>query len=412
MHNYSTLNPNVATVYTPLQIATIYNYPQNQGDHVKIGIVNLDCGYQLSDITKYCQSLNIVTPTITNVLVGSTNKPGYSDADMEATLDLSIIAALVPKSNIRMYFAPNSFNGFYEAFNKAINDNCQFISCSWGLYEDGYGSNLTKYNNLFAYAVTKNINIFCAAGDNGSSDGFYGNNVDFPGSSPNVICCGGTTLLSNNNVRTSEKVWNHNGNATGGGLSKYFSKPAFQNNVLFDLKGKRGVADLSGVADPNTGIQIYYRNRLITIGGTSATAPLMTALFARISVNRTLPFINPMIYQNPNLFYDIISGNNGAFSASLKWDCCSGLGVPDGMLMFNLFTATPSSSLSPPPTIIYAKLSRKVVYFKASATNGLWQFGDGSTSNKQITIKTYRLPGTYTVTLTVDDQMVTKNIII
>ncbi len=234
----------------------------------------------------------------------------------------------------------------------------------------------------------------------------------------NVVCCAGTTLYSLNNSRLNEVVWN---GKTGGGISKYFDKPSYQNNVIFDLKGKRGVGDISGLADPNTGIQIYYRGKFITVGGTSVTAPLMTSLFARINKLKNLPFINPILYQNITCFYDIISGNNNSYYSSLNWDCCSGLGVPDGIKILNLF-----STSTPPPTPIniptptfdftYRFYSNYLIIFNiistVKITNCLWNFGDGILSKEFNTTHLYKQKGIYNVTLTINKLSLTKQLTI
>src|SRR5436309_11960883 len=64
-------------------------------------------------------------------------------------------------------------------------------------------------------------------------------------SSPNVVCCCGTSLTYNNNVRT-EVVWNNNPttSASGGGISKYFSKPTYQNNVSYNLRSEEHTSEL------------------------------------------------------------------------------------------------------------------------------------------------------------------------
>jgi subtilase family serine protease len=73
----------------------------------------------------------------------------------------------------------------------------------------------------------------------------------------------------------------------------------------------------------------------VTFGGTSAVAPLWAGLIARINnkLGRPVGFVNPALYANPSVFHDIISGNNGAYSARPGWDACTGLGSPNGLLV-------------------------------------------------------------------------------
>ena len=206
------LEPRVIKSFNPLELASLYNFPGNDGEGQKIGIMELGGGYVLSDIQTYFNSLGITsTPRITSVSVdGARNNPNdTSGANYEVYLDIEVIAAIVPKADIYVYFAPNSFQGFYNAINAAINDNCSIISISWGAPESQWGnSNLNSYNNLFKSAADKNITIAAAAGDNGSSDGLSGLNVDYPSSSPYVLACGGTRLDDSGVYIVSEMVWN------------------------------------------------------------------------------------------------------------------------------------------------------------------------------------------------------------
>jgi len=395
-----TLNAHVNTSFTPIQLAEIYNFPIGDGTGQKIGIIELTpSGYSMSDINTYLTHLNISTQTnITDVSVlGAVNNPNdNSGAGLEVVLDLEIIVSLVPKAEIRMYFAPNSFNGFYQAILQSINDGCKLVSISWGIYESAYGStNLTAYNNLFKQGADLGVTFFVAAGDNGSSDGSSGNNVDFPSSSPNVVACGGTTLTAVNNIRTSEVVWNNSANSsTGGGISSFFDKPSYQNNITYPLI-KRGTPDISANADPNTGYVVYYKGSNVVVGGTSAVAPLMTALFARINQHKqsNVGFVHPILYNN-NIYYDITSGNNGAYSAITNWDPCSGLGVINGQLLTNLFNVLTAS--------FTYNISNYNVTFTNTSINGtsyLWHFGDNQTSTLTNPTHTYTI-GSYTVTLT------------
>lgn len=74
----------------------------------------------------------------------------------------------------------------------------------------------------------------------------------WPAVSPYVVGVGGTTLQldSSGNV-ISEKGWS----GSGGGVSAYEAKPAFQNG--WQAAGKRSVPDVSYNADPYTGFPVY-----------------------------------------------------------------------------------------------------------------------------------------------------------
>ena len=109
----------------------------------------------------------------------------------------------------------------------------------------------------------------------------------------------------------------------------------------------RGVPDVAGDADPSTGYCIVIDGGNYTIGGTSAVAPLMAGLVALLNQLSATPvgFIHPIIYAHPEIFRDIIQGNNittptnKGFTAQVGWDACTGLGVADGNKWAQLFSA-------------------------------------------------------------------------
>ena len=195
------------------------------------------------------------------------------------------------------------------------------------------------------------ITVTVAAGDHGAPDSDdpaeKRANVDFPASSPNVLACGGTRLIGNAMGITSETVWNnHDGWATGGGVSEFFAVPAYQAAVgvpkSINVRGKvgRGVPDISGNADGDTGYLIRVDGQTVPIGGTSAVAPLWAGLIALLNQGRPRPigFITPKLYAlNPAVqaLRDITVGDNSVnkvkgYTGNAGWDPCTGLGSPDG----------------------------------------------------------------------------------
>jgi kumamolisin len=189
--------------------------------------------------------------------------------------------------------------------------------------------------------------VCVASGDNGSSDGVAagGDHVDFPASSPHALACGGTSMQASQTSILSEVVWNDGGSggASGGGLSSFFAVPSWQsgdtathtNGTAVALK-KRGVPDVAGNADPETGYSVRIDGSDTVIGGTSAVAPLWAGLIARINqakAGTAVGFVNPRLYQSADAFRDITQGNNGDYEATSGWDACTGLGSPDGSLL-------------------------------------------------------------------------------
>lgn len=334
-----------ATSYSPLQVAAFYNFPSGvTGSGQTIGIIELGGGYQPGDISTYFAGLNLTPPTVVAVSVdGAANAPSTpNSADGEVALDIEVVGAVAPGAKIAVYFAPNTDQGFIDAITTAVHDsahNPSVISISWGGPEAGWAqSSLTALDNACQSAGALGVTITVAAGDNGSSDGASGNNVDFPASSPHVLACGGTKLEGSGTTISSEVVWNDgsSGGATGGGVSNNFPLPAWQSKAGIpapsNSTGGRGVPDVAGDASPSTGYNVLVDGSKEIVGGTSAVAPLWAGLIALINQQRgsAAGFINPTLYGNAAAFRDITSGNNGAFKAGPGWDACTGLGSPIG----------------------------------------------------------------------------------
>ena len=348
--------------YYPTDIAKIYNFPNNvTGNNQTIAIIELGGGFKAADLNTYFKTLKLKTPAVVAVSVdGGSNTPdGANGADGEVMLDIEMAGGIAPGASIVVYFAGNTNKGFLDAINEAIQSKTHkpsSISISWGSAEGAAGgwttSSLNAFNEAFQSAATLGITVCAASGDNGSNDNVNDGkvHVDFPSSSPYVLACGGTLLTTNNNVETSEVVWHENdGGAGGGGVSDFFPLPDYQKNAnvvksINTGKAGRGVPDVAGDADPNSGYKVLVDGENMQIGGTSAVAPMMAALIALIneSTGKKAGFIHPKLYANPSVCRDIINGNNittsnkKGYSASAGWDACTGNGVPDGTKLLNI----------------------------------------------------------------------------
>jgi len=329
--------------YTPAQVAKLYGFPANVDcTGQTIGLIELGGGYRPADIAQYFQTLGVQAPTVKTVSVdhGHNRPTNPQSADGEVMLDIEVAGAVAPGVKIAVYFAPNTGRGFQDALSTAIHDQLNkptVLSISWGGPEAGWSTqSLDNFSQVAQEAGLLGITITAAAGDNGSSDGVNDgkNHVDFPASSPYVLACGGTRLVSANGAITSETVWNDGvqGGATGGGYSTVFARPAWQASDV--TQSNRGVPDVAGNADPETGYDILVDGQQMVIGGTSAVAPLCAGLVTLLNqkLNRKLGFVSPSLYglDQSSDFRDINMGNNGAYTATFGWDACTGLGSPRG----------------------------------------------------------------------------------
>ena len=347
-----------AVSYTPPQVAALYNYPTGlTGAGQTVGIIELGGGYTTADLQTYFSQLGIPEPSVTAVSVdGGQNSPG-SEADGEVMLDIEVVGSIATGTNIAVYFAPNTDQGFIDAITDAVHDTTRkpsVISISWGGPEDSWTQqSQTAMNAALQDAATLGVTVTVAAGDNGSSDGDSDGklHVDFPASSPYALACGGTTLNGTGSTISSETVWNETANnegATGGGVSTVFAVPSYQSSSSVPVQPQtnfagRGVPDVAGDADPSTGYQVLVSGQSIVVGGTSAVAPLWAALVALFNQQLGTPvgFLNPKLYPlGESVFRDITSGNNddsglGYYSAGPGWDACTGLGSPNGSALLN-----------------------------------------------------------------------------
>ena len=368
-----------ATHFTPLQVADLYKFPTDlDGSGQCIGVIALNdintttnqvtgAGYSASDLESFFSNLNLPVPQVVAISVdGGANTPGADpNADGEVTLDIEVAGAVAPGAKIAVYFTPNTSQGFIDAVTQAVHDaeNApSVISISWGESEDSQPQQFVDgLAEALQDAATLGITVCTSAGDNGSADTPTNDpsapwdgkpHVDFPSSSPYVLACGGTTLTGTGTTITSEVVWNDGPRGgAGGGASNLFARPDYQAAVSIPAsptgKNGRGVPDVAGVADPETGYQIFVAGTQRVGGGTSAVAPLWAGLIARINQrlasigSKPVGYLNPLIYRSAiadsGAFHDIVSGMNditgtlnGLYTAGPGWDAASGLGTPNG----------------------------------------------------------------------------------
>ena len=340
-----------AVSYSPLQVAQAYALPSGEtGAGQCIGVIELGGGYSAADLKSFFSNLGMATPNVTAVSVDGATNSSTGDAsgpDGEVELDIGVAGAVAPAAQIAVYFAPNTDQGFIDAVTTAAHDaklKPSIISISWGGPEDSWTEqSRDALNTACQDAATMGVTVLAASGDDGASDGSTSGTptVDFPASSPYVVGCGGTKLTLKGDTIGSEHVWNElsaSEGATGGGVSELFALPSYQKgaNVPKAPNGfvGRGVPDVAGDADPETGYSVFVDGQQTVIGGTSAVAPLWAGLLALInqSLGTNVGYVNPLLYSATveSTFHDITSGNHADYSAGPGRDACTGLGSPDG----------------------------------------------------------------------------------
>ena len=343
--------------FTPKRIRQLYDFPKRlDGRGQRVAIIELGGGFRRAELRRYFASLGIEMPRITAVSVdGGRNHPGVdSEADNEVLGDIEVIGAVAPGAEMLVYFAPISDRGFIDALTTAVFDPREpsVISISWGDAEINWTEQArVAMDNALRAAAALGITVCAATGDAGWTDGVAGRypHVDYPASSPYVLACGGTRLEVQDGA-IAESVWNnHNGNATGGGVSAIYELPAWQRTARVPRSVARGghgrgVPDVAGNADPETGYLIGNGVTNFAWGGTSAVAPLWAGLIACLNqgLGTRVGYLNPLLYAGePAAFNDVPKGGNGAYRARRKgWDACTGHGSPRGTALLDALTAS------------------------------------------------------------------------
>jgi subtilase family serine protease len=326
------LTPNAApSGYGPADLRSAYKLSTSGSSSQTIGIVDAyDDPTAEADLAVYRSQYGLPACTSANGCFrkvdqnGGTSYPRKNTSwALEISLDLDMASAICPNCHILLVEAStNSFANLGAAENRAASLGASVISNSWG----GSDASDATYGSYFNHP---GIAITVSSGDAG-----YG--AEYPASSRYVTAVGGTTLTAGGGTRGwTETAWSD----AGSGCSAY--NTALSAAASFNTGcAKRAEADVSAVADPNTGVAVYdttaYQGRSgwWIVGGTSASAPIIAGVYAlagnEASVDNNYP------YTHSSAFFDITSGSNGTCptsqwcTARTGWDGPTGLGTPNG----------------------------------------------------------------------------------
>ena len=324
---------------------------------------------------------------ISDILGDSQKENSLVKAAQEGLLDLGIILDCCPAiSEVIIICTGNNLPEIREMVEYAYDNNINVLNISWGSNTQG-----PPYGSIFEEAYSWNeyytkITICAASGDWGGlgTDDKKPNNTLTPASSPYVLACGGTqnsTIARQRtitNIIEQSAIQNEVWVGSGGGENQVSARPGWQNDYFNFLKVNKGinydylsntqrlVPDIAGMAQENWLFPVFFNdpddnipNSNIDpplIGGTSAVAPLYSALFVlinqkRAALNKTpFGFANEKIYQlakdslqntlenKPNTFDDYFkSFENGVTKGGHTGNKYYNLATGIGQLRFNKF---------------------------------------------------------------------------
>jgi len=359
--------------YTPQELATAYDIPKNlTGAGQTIVLVDAfgdptitqDLGVEDNTFNLPGANLSIIYPS---------GKPAFNPADAdevnwtgEIALDVESAHAIAPAAKIDLVIAKNDQDpAVLSALQYVVAHRLgSVLSQSYGEAESCEASSIVKADHtLFAAAEAQGMTVLAASGDDGaaqpSCDGStYLKSASVPAADPLVTGVGATSLTASQPAGgyKSETAWNDSYGSSGGGYSKLFKRPSYQNG--FVPSSDRGVPDVSYSGDVNNGLLIAWSQgvaanvgNIYEVGGSSAAAPQWGAIIALADQagHRRIGFLNSDLYSLAHgsrygyVFHDITGGNNTValagsnnqtvrvtgYAAAKGWDAVTGLGTPN-----------------------------------------------------------------------------------
>ncbi|MEA2385371.1 MAG: hypothetical protein QOH72_5342 [Solirubrobacteraceae bacterium] len=316
--------------YGPPDLQSAYKVPSaTAGGGRTVAIVDaFDDPTAESDLAKYRSFYGLPACTAAsgcfrklNQTGGTLPPPPSPDWALEISLDLDMVSAICPNCKIVLVEANTNLDSdLYTAEDTAARLGVDAISNSWGGDESADETANDVHFNHPGVAIT-------------ASSGDSGFGVSYPAASPFLTAVGGTSLNHSSAARGwSETAWS----GAGSGCSAFEAKPTWQTDAGC---GKRTVADVSAVADPNTGVNVLFGGMWVTVGGTSASSPIIASVYALAANAASVNGAN-LPYANPGALFDVTSGTNGACSPAYLctgepgYDGPTGLGTPNGVAAF------------------------------------------------------------------------------
>jgi Putative Ig domain len=248
----------------------------------------------------------------------------------EIALDIEMVSAICPNCHILLVEANSATDSALYAAEDYAASHASYVSNSWG------GPEYSGQTTDDAHFNHKGVVITASTGDDGTGP-------SYPATSQYLTAVGGTSLSTASNTRGwTESAWS----GAGSGCSQLDAKPAWQ--TVPTNCARRAEADVSAVADPNTGVAVYQTfgaSGWVVYGGTSVSAPIIASVYALAGVPNATDYAASYPYAHAANLFDVTTGNNGSCGAPIcqagsGWDGPTGLGTPNGTAAFSGTTST------------------------------------------------------------------------
>jgi subtilase family serine protease len=337
--------------YGPADLRAAYKLPTTGGTGATVAIVDAyDNPRAEADLATYRAQFGLPACTTANGCFKKVNQNGAASPlpafnagwAGEISLDLDMVSAVCPSCKILLVEANSAYdNDLFAAEDRAVTLGARYVSNSWGRGEYSGDTSAEVHFNHPGVAIT------ASTGDNG-----YG--ASYPATSRYVTAVGGTSLsrATTTSRGWTEKAWS----GAGSGCSAFETKPTWQ--TVTTGCARRAEADVSAVADPNTGVAVYNGGWAV-YGGTSASAPIVAAIYALAGTPGATDYPAAYPYAHQTSLFDVTTGTNGTCgpkmcTAGTGWDGPTGLGTPNGVAAFvkGTTTTTPAPAPTPTPTTV------------------------------------------------------------
>jgi subtilase family serine protease len=322
--------------YGPSDLRSAYALPTGMGAGRTVAIVDAyDNPTVEADLAVYRAQYGLPPCTEASGCLTVVNQTGAAaplpttDAGwaVEISLDLDMVSAACPDCHLLLVEAnSNGIDDMSAAVDTAASLGAVAISNSYGGPEFAAETQYESHYRHPGHAVVAS-----------SGDAGYG--AMYPAASAYVTAVGGTTL-QRSGTSWAETVWP----GSGSGCSAYIAKPSWQNDAHCPM---RMMNDISAVADPNTGVAVYTttgQSGWLTVGGTSASAPLIAAMYAMTASTGSVEGGEaPWLRHGAGDVRDVTSGTNvpglstttcgGDYlcTAAAGYDGPTGWGTPQGL---------------------------------------------------------------------------------
>lgn len=324
--------------FGPAELRDAYKLPATGGTGQTIGIVDaFDDPAAEADLAVYRQQYGLPACTTDNGCFRKINQDGTaeplpnrnSEWAVEISLDLDLASAACPGCSLLLVEADNTTpDELGPAVDQAVKSGATVVSNSYGMDE------FPGMEQFASHYVHPGVPILAASGDFGFQA------ASFPAVLDDVIAVGGTALTRATNARGwSETAWVD----AGSGCSAWTAKPAWQHDTSC---ATRTTADVSAVADPDTGLAVYDTENppgsapgWLVAGGTSAAAPFIAGIIGLAGNGIAFDDASPL-YANAGDLFDVVGGSNGSCAVDYLctgvtgYDAPTGVGSPDGIAAF------------------------------------------------------------------------------